>query len=141
MRRLRLRTFVRDRSGGAAVEFGLIAPLLIAVVLGIAASTGAIYQQHVMRKAVSAGAQLMMTTDADIEAVRDLTLEAWNGKAAGSSVEISQWCRCGQSQHSCSTICTDGDYPEKFTRIDAATPYTGPLGDQTLNSSQLVRTR
>ncbi|MDP1737122.1 MAG: pilus assembly protein [Caulobacter sp.] len=136
-----MRTFARDRSGGAAVEFGLVAPLLIAVVLGISASSEAIYQHHVMRKAVSAGAQLIMTTDADMEAVRDLTLEAWNGKADGSSVQVSQWCRCGSAQHSCSTICTDGDYPETFTRIDAATPYTGPLGDQTLTSSQLVRTR
>ncbi len=141
MRGLRLRTFAKDRSGGAAAEFGLVAPLLIAVVLGIAASTGAIYQQHVMRKAVSSGAQLIMMTDADIEAVRDLTLEAWSGKADGSSVQVSQWCRCGQVQSSCSTVCSDGDYPERFTRIDAATPYTGPLGDQTLTSSQLVRTR
>lgn len=138
---LRLRRFARDRSGGAAVEFGLIAPLLITVVLGIAASTGAIYQHHVMHKAVSSGAQLIMMTDADIDTVRDLTLAAWDSKADGSTVQVSQWCRCGQIQHSCSAVCSDGDYPEKFTSVSAATPYTGPLGNQTLTTSQLVRTR
>lgn len=141
MMRALARRFARDRAGGAAVEFGLIAPVLIVVLLGVSSSAGAIGQHHGMRKAVAAGAQLAMTTDADLTAVRDLTLEAWSGKADGSSVEVSQWCRCGSAQHACSTICSDGDYPEKYTMIAASTPYTGPLGDQTLTSSQLVRTR
>lgn len=141
MRRFTLPAFAANRSGAAAVEFGLIAPILIAVLLGVMASSGSIYQHHTMRKAVGAGAQLVMTSEADLEAIRDLTLEAWPGKADGSSVDVSQWCRCGATQHSCSTTCSDGDYPEKFTLISAAAPYTGPLGSQTLSASQLVRTR
>ncbi|MFZ5670980.1 MAG: TadE/TadG family type IV pilus assembly protein [Pseudomonadota bacterium] len=141
MKRAFARRFGRDVAGGAAVEFGLIAPVLIAVLLGVAGSAGAIGQHHGMRKAVAAGAQLAMTSDADLEAVRDLALEAWNDKADGSTVEVSQWCRCGGVQHSCSTVCSDGDYPEKYTRVAASTPYAGPLGEQTLTSAQLVRTR
>lgn len=136
-----LKIFAGDRSGAAAVEFGLVAPLLIAVVLGIAASAGMILERHTMRKAIASGAQLLMTSDADLNAIQDMTLEAWSGKADGSSVEVSQWCRCGTTQHSCSAVCTDGDYPKKYTMIAASTPYAGPLGDQTLTASQLVRTR
>lgn len=139
MRRLRL--LIGDTSGGAAVEFGLIAPFMIAVVLGVSASVGLIHDYHVMRRAVSSGTQLLMTTDADTAAARDVTLDAWPGKADGATVAISQWCRCGTVQHACSTVCPDGDYPQMFTRIDASTPYTGPLGQQTMSASQTVRTR
>lgn len=137
----RLRPLIGDISGGAAVEFGLIAPFMIAVVLGVSASVELIHDYHVMRRAVSSGTQLLMTTDADTAAARDVTLDAWPGKADGATVAISQWCRCGTAQHACSTVCPDGDYPQMFTRIDASTPYTGPLGEQTMSASQTVRTR
>ena len=136
-----LRTLIADRSGGAAVEFGLIAPILIAVVLGVAATAGTIRDYHGMRRAVSSGAQLLMATDADIDAVQEVTLDAWPGKAAGSTVQVSQWCRCGVTQHVCTTNCAEGDYPEMFTQISAATLHTGPLGAQTLTTSQMVRMR
>jgi Flp pilus assembly protein TadG len=135
------RQLIADRSGGAAVEFGLIAPILIAVVLGVAATAGTIRDYHAMRRAVSSGAQLLMATDVDIEAVREVTLNSWPDKAEGSTVQVSQWCRCGVTQHACTTNCDDGDYPEMFTQIDAATLHTGPLGSQTLTTSQKVRTR
>lgn len=139
MRRLSL--LISDTSGGAAVEFGLIAPFMIAVVLGVTASVGLIHDYHVMRQAVSSGAQLLMATDADVNAARDVTLGAWSGKVEGATVAVSQWCGCGGVQHACSTACSDGDYPQMFTRIDASTPYTGPLGQQTMTTSQTVRTR
>lgn len=137
----RLRALFSDTSGGAAVEFGLIAPFMVALVIGVTASVGLIHDYHVMRRAVSSGAQLLMATDADIAAARDVTLDAWPGKADGATVAVSQWCRCGGAQHACSTACSDGDYPQMFTRIDASTPYTGPLGQQTMAASQTVRTR
>jgi Flp pilus assembly pilin Flp len=136
-----LRRFARERDGGAAVEFGLIAPLLIAVAIGMSAVGGEVLERHAMRRAVSSGAQVLMATDADLTAVRDVTLDAWSGKKDGASVVVTQWCSCASIQHSCSTNCSDGDYPERYTKIAAATPYTGPLGQQTLATSQMVRTR
>lgn len=141
MIRTLLNRFRRSQDGGAAVEFGLIAPLLIAVAVGMSAVGGEILERHAMRRAVSSGAQLLMATDADMTAVRDVTLDAWPNKEDGATVEVTQWCRCGSAQHSCSTTCSDGDYPEMYTRIAASTPYTGPLGQETLSSSQLVRNR
>lgn len=136
-----LKRFDRDRSGGAAVEFGLIAPVLIAVAIGMSATVGVMLERHAMRRAVSSGAQLLMATDAGATTVRDVTLEAWSGKKDGATVEVSQWCSCGTAAHSCNTICSSGDYPEAYTRISATTPYTGSLGNQILASSQVVRTR
>ena len=136
-----LRKALVDRSGGAAVEFGLIAPILVTLLLGITASAGAIHDYQVMRQAVTSGAQVLMSTDVDMTVVRDLTLSAWSGKAEGSTVEVSRWCRCGTTQHACTSACADGDYPEMYTRIEASAPYVGPLGQSTLTAAQMVRSR
>lgn len=135
------RHLLEDRSGGAAVEFGLIAPILITLLLGITASAGAIHDYQVMRQAVTSGAQALMSTDASMTTVRDLTLSAWSGRASDATVEVSRWCRCGTTQHACSTACADGDYPELYTRIQASTLYVGPLGQHILTTSQMVRSR
>ena len=131
----------RNEAGGAAIEFGLIAPALIAVVLGLSQVGGSVYNRHAMRKAVSAGAQAVMTSGADAAATRAVVLEAWPNRAGDANVQVDEFCSCAAIRQACTTICADGAYPQAFTRITASHTMIGATGQQSLASSQLVRTR
>jgi Flp pilus assembly protein TadG len=136
-----LRRLARNQSGGAAVEFGLIAPALIGVVLGLSQVGGVVYSRHAMHKAVNAGAQALMTSGANPAAVRTVALEAWPNRTEGADVVVEEFCTCAAVRHACTTVCADTSYPQYFTQISASHTMTGPTGQQTLSTSELVRTR
>lgn len=136
-----LTRLARNQSGGAAVEFGLIAPALIAVVLGLSQVGGVVYNRHAMHKAVNAGAQALMTSGANPAAVRTVALEAWPNRGSGADVLVEEFCSCAGIRHVCTTTCDDTSYPQAFTKISASTTMTGPTGQQALATSELVRTR
>ena len=136
-----MRSFLRDDTGGAAVEFGLIAPALIAVVLGLSQVGGVVYNRHAMHKAVNAGAQAVMTSGTNAAATEAVVLAAWPNRSGDADVEVEEYCSCAAVRHACTTICNDGAYPQAFTRISATHTMTGPTGQQSLSTSELVRTR
>lgn len=136
-----MRNFLRNTHGGAAVEFGLIAPALIAVVLGLSQVGGEVYNRHAMHKAVNAGAQAVMTSGTSAAATRAVVLEAWPNRNPNAEVTVEEFCTCAAVRHACTTICGSGDYPQAFTRISVSHTMTGPTGQKTLATSELVRTR
>lgn len=138
-----MRRFLRNRDGAAAVEFGLIAPLVAAVLVGIATMGGLILAHNKMRQAVNAGAQYAMTvTPDDLEAIEAAVVAAWDGMPVGADVNVVQECRCGTAVSVCNTICeSDGDYPEKATTITATRSYSDFTGEaRTLTSREEIRT-
>lgn len=52
-----MRSFANDRSGAAAVEMALIAPLLVMLMLGVAEGSYMMWSEHVIVKAVRDGAR------------------------------------------------------------------------------------
>lgn len=136
------RGFVRDKGGAAAVEFGLVAPIIVAVLIGIGTMGGLILAHSKMRQAVSSGAQYAMTVNGDdATAIRDVVLAAWDDRPDGATVTVTKICLCGDVEHSCATNCDDGDYPEKATTIHAARSYTGFGGaTHAISARQKVRT-
>lgn len=138
-----MRRFVRNRDGAAAVEFGLIAPIVAAVLVGVTSMGGMIIAYNKMSQAVSAGAQYAMTASADdTAAIEDVVEMSWEGMPAGGDVTVTQVCLCGTVSSECNTICeADGDYPEKATTITATRSYSAfGSGTRTLTSRQEVRT-
>lgn len=136
------RSFLRDDRGAAAVEFGLVAPLLVAVLVTTGALSGLVLAYNKMRQAVSSGGQYAMTVGPDdTTAVRDVVLAAWDDKPAGGAVSVVKACLCGTAVHSCTTNCDDGDYPQKVVTISATMTYAGlGGGSQAISASQKVRT-
>lgn len=132
-----LRRFGRDQRGGAAVEFGLIAPLLAILVVGIGTTATKLTAQSRIRQAVSTGAQYAMTNSPNVAQVQAVTLAAWSGKPGDGAVTVAQSCTCGSVSHACDQICTNGDYPAMSTSINATATFDG----ETISASQTVRTR
>jgi Flp pilus assembly protein TadG len=137
-----LRRFFRNDDGAAAVEFGLIAPLMVAVLVTTGAMGGLVLAYNKMRQAVSSGGQYAMTVAPDdTTAVRDVVLAAWDDKPDSGAVSVVKACLCAGVAHSCTTNCDDGDYPEKFTTITATMNYASlGGGTQALTATQKIRT-
>ena len=137
--------FLRSQDGAAAVEFGLVAPIVAAVLVGVATMGGTILAYSKMRQAVSSGAQYALAVADDPDAIEDVVVAAWSPAPTGSTVTVTQQCFCADAPDTataCAVNCADGDYPQMFTTIAASRPYTNFGGaTATLNASQRVRTR
>ena len=135
--------FFRNKDGAAAVEFGLIAPVLVAVVVGVGTYGLEIIAYSKMREAVNTGAQYALTTSDTTSDISTIVDAAWDDKpSSGATVSVTQRCVCAGVTNDCSTACANGDYPQKMTTITATRSYA-ELGGQTktLSASQQVRTR
>jgi Flp pilus assembly protein TadG len=137
-----LRFFLRDNGGAAAIEFGLIAPILTAVLITVGTMGGLVIAYNKMSQGVSSGAQYAMTAGADTTAIRDVVLKAWDDKPANGVVTIQQACLCGATASACNVICpVSGDYPEKVTTINASMSYADFTGGaHAISAKQRVRT-
>ena len=138
-----MRRFLRNRDGAAAVEFGLVAPLVAAVLVGVGIMGGLILAYNKMSQAINAGAQYAMTVGADdTAAIEAAVTAAWDDMPDGADVTVVQQCLCGSIVAVCDTVCeADGDYPEKSTTITATRTYADLGGrTRTLTSQQEVRT-
>lgn len=137
--------FFRNRDGAAAVEFGLVAPLVVAVLVGVVTYGGTILAYNRMRQAISSGAQYALTVEDDLDAVEDVVNAAWSPKPTGAVVTVTRQCFCADAPATatdCGVNCADGDYPMMYTNIAGSMSYTGFGGDtSTLNASQKIRTR
>jgi len=135
-------SFFKDKSGAAAVEFGLVAPILAAILVGIGTYGLEIVAYSKMREAVSAGAQYALTTSDTTSDISSVVSAAWDDKPSGATVSVSQKCVCAGADNDCSTACPNGDYPQKMTTITASQSYSELGGtNKTLTAVQQVRTR
>ena len=137
--------FFRNEGGAAAVEFGLVAPIVAAVLVSVATAGGTILAYNKMRQAISSGAQYALTVADDADAIEDVVIAAWDPAPTGYDIDVIQACFCADAPSTvtaCDVNCADGDYPQMFTTISASRPYTN-FGGQTatLNASQRIRTR
>jgi len=136
------RTFLRNQSGAAAVEFGLVAPILTVLLIGVATYGGTILAYNKMRMAVSSGAQYAMTVGDSTNAISTVVTAAWPNKPGSGVVNVTQQCLCGATVTDCTTNCADGDYPQKFTTINASMTYAGFAGSsKAISVNEKVRTR
>lgn len=134
--------FFKNQSGAAAVEFGLIAPILATVLVGVGTYGLEIITYSKMREAVSAGAQYALTTSDTTSDISSVVSAAWDDKPAGANVSVTQQCVCAGVTNDCSTACANGDYPQKMTTITASQSYSELGGTtKTLTATQQVRTR
>ena len=130
-----------DQRGVAAVEFALVAPVLAAVLVGIAMVGPFLAANNGMHDAITAGSRYVMAGGTNPTAIEAVTLSAWSGHTSSDTATVSQYCTCAGVQGSCSALCSDGTVPQGYTVIATTSPYTGLLGDQTITAQQMVRTR
>jgi Flp pilus assembly protein TadG len=137
----RLSLWRRHQGGAAAVEFGLVAPMLLAVLLSVVEGGVLMLKYNSMRTGVTSGAQYVMGGGTDLDTTRAITLSAWAGRSNGSSASASKVCRCAGAASSCSTLCADQSVPQAFITVTASDRMNDGIINQTLTARQEIRIR
>jgi Flp pilus assembly protein TadG len=149
----RLRAWARrllaDRKGVTAVEFAIVAPVLVIVCVGIIDMGLAIYTDMQVKNAAQTGAQYAVANGYHPD---DIAAQAKAGSTLGSlsmSPAPAQFCGCpgatGVSSTSCSAVCADGSSPGTFVTVSAQAsystlvPYPGLPSSFQFNESSTVR--
>lgn len=164
MHLLRLRNLVRAldsaRGGNSAVEFALVAPLLILITFG-AFDYGRAYVEGVrMNGAARAGAQYALfepTNWTDGQTMERTALEEYVGHALTDSqlaslpvsAAAADFCACtAGATLACSDTCPDGSSPGRFVRVTLAgavgltLPYPWSAdGETAVGGEAVVRVR
>jgi Flp pilus assembly protein TadG len=123
-----LRRFIIHSGGVSAVEFALVAPMLIVVLAGIATGWTYTMQLMQMRTAVKTGANYVLQGGMDLDAAKSAVLQSWTNKPEGADVQILRQCSCGGAVSACSTVCTgNGSIPNMSVIITATGSVDMPL--------------
>ncbi|MDQ0466492.1 Flp pilus assembly protein TadG [Caulobacter ginsengisoli] len=137
-----LRRLSADQRGAAMVEFGLIAPILALVVLGIVQGGTMLGKYNAMRTGISNGAQYVMGGGTDLATARLIAQEAWPSRGATATIAASKVCRCGGTVADCSLLCaSDQSVPQAFVTISATDIFNDGVVNHSVSAQQVVRVR
>ena len=121
------RALLRHRAGNAAVEFAILAPILLLLVAGTV-DLGLGFQERLqLQSALNSGMQhVMQTAGSDIATTRQAIV---HGLPAGASVnvEAATFCRCSATSGQCPITCTKGAH--RFAAASVSMPYQTLLFD------------
>ena len=126
--------FAGGRSGTSAIEFGFIAPVLVAIVITlpdvatIAAGIGE------MQQAVRASVQYAMNGGTDMTVAQTQGTNAWDNMPSGGTLTASSACLCGSTAADCQTPCADNSAPAMYVTVTA----TGTLGGKVVTRNETV---
>lgn len=121
-----MRRFVEGQGAGAAIEFALIAPILVFGALSAADLGFAVNEAFKVDQALRSGAEAALTDPGESE-VRAVLVAA---ETAGDAVvwTVDRVCACPESRDApvdCSTTCADDRPTSIFYEVGGATSYDG----------------
>ena len=132
----------RDASGTSAIEFAIVAPMLIAAVVGLADISSAAYGASNMQTAVRAGIHYAMSGGTDADIALQIADAAWTRKPGGATLTTSKSCTCATVTWNCDTFCPDVTRPEMYITVTATADFTGhfySMGEKTTTETVRVR--
>lgn len=132
---------IRTAGGASAVEFALIAPLLVAVLLGLADAVNFAVEYTSMQRAERAGIQYFMNGGTSTAAAQGIVSTAWTNPPSGYTVTAAQVCTCGGNSHLivCGLSCSSGQLFAKNMQITASATVRGMLTSLSESKSETVR--
>jgi Flp pilus assembly protein TadG len=134
-------SFARDERGVSAVEFALIAPVLMIALLGVVDIGNVVFKRSDMESALRSGVQYFMNGGDDLSKAEDVVTESWTTKPDDVSVIAERFCMCAAVEHACNALCDDDSYPASYNRIRATATFPGVLMDDSYDAQQSVRVR
>lgn len=138
---LHIRNFFADRRGVSAVEFSIVAPVLMAMTLACIEGGLLTLRTYDMRAAVNSGAQYIMQGGTDTAAAKAVVMTAWTRKSQDANATVVQSCKCGTVVAVCSALCADGTVPKSYYVFSATMTSKGLFSTSQLKSEDTVRVR
>ena len=136
-----LLAFARDERGVSAVEFALVAPVLLISLLGVVDLGNVVYQRTDMESALRSGVQYFMNGGDNLAKAEQVVTASWTTKPAGVTIIAERFCLCGTTEHACNAMCDDDTYPMSYNRIRATAVLPGILMENSYEAEQSVRVR
>jgi len=136
-----LRRLRSSHDGVAAVEFAIIIPVLVTLILGVVQYGGMVIANQQLHNGVASGAMYVMRGGSDATATQAVALSAWPNKPTDAKIQVSTYCTCAGVTSVCTSLCADNSYPQAFTSISGSGTYAGLFGTRAMSATQLVRTQ
>jgi Flp pilus assembly protein TadG len=122
-----VREAARDKGGVAAIEFGLMVPLLSLMVVSVTDIGLAVFRKMQVENAAQAGAQYAIAHGFDTSRISSAVTSATNSTAITASPSPVQFCGCptstGVSTVTCGTVCTGGVQAGSYATVSAQATY------------------
>ncbi len=124
MRKADRKTSRAGEAGSAAIEFGLFAPLLVILVIGVIEIGFAAYGAMQVQNAAQAGIIYAAKNGWDSAGIANAVVNAADTVGISASPPPSQFCGCpgasGVAVTACGATCPDGTTPGEYIRVNAA---------------------
>jgi len=123
-----------DQSGVAAVELGLLAPVLTLMMVSVIDIGLGVYRKMQVEDAAQVGTQYAMRNGFDANAISNAVVSATSFSSITASPAPVQFCGCatgsGISAVSCGTTCPGGAVAGTYTMVSAQATYSSLLNYQ-----------
>ena len=129
----------RGDKGNAALEFGLILPILSTIVITIADVTNIAVGTGEMQTAVRASVQYLMNGGTSTTTAQTMATNAWNNEPHSGTVSVSEACYCSGTVHSCTLLCSDNTTPQAYYTVTASATLGGTVISQNQTVTETVR--
>jgi Flp pilus assembly protein TadG len=137
----RLSRALLDWRGTSAIEFGLVSPMLVVAVVGLADLSNMAYGYANMQAAVRAGIHYSMSGGTDADAAKTIADSAWSRKPQGGTLNTSRTCKCATVNWDCSLFCPDATRPEMYMTVTANGTFGGNFYSMNKTITETVRLR
>jgi Flp pilus assembly protein TadG len=134
-----LKKILGDTRGAAAVEFGLVLPVLAGIVILLPdvseAGVGAMNMDSAMR----AGVQYAMNGGTNVTSVQSFANSNWPSKPHGATLTASAACYCDDTVITCGNPCTGTQVAKTYITVAATATVGGAVISVPLSKSERVR--
>jgi Flp pilus assembly protein TadG len=118
--------FWRTAAGNAAIEFALIIPIVLVLLVAVYDLGTGFTEKIKVQSALNSGMQhVMQTGGADIAMTKTVINHQLNDTAAAATVAVEKICRCNTQTIACSHTCARG--VGQYVLASASLPYASPL--------------
>ena len=126
---MRKLSFFIDRSGVAAVEFALVAPILLFALVGIIDTALYIHDKMKVEAAARASVDYVIKSNGDDEALMMSVLSGYFDDGSSENTwqdaldyEVSLYCECASDgvEMDCSESCDAGDYKRRYFGVEVS---------------------
>ena len=134
-----LRGTARDKRGVSAVEFAIVAPVLVAMLIPTVDIGMGLYTKMQVQNAVQAGAQYATASGWNSSGIQNAVTSATGLSSVLASPAPSQSCGCVNgttlANASCSATCPDGSTAGVYVTVSAQSRYSPLFPYPVLGSS------
>jgi len=136
--------FRRNDAGASAVEFALIAPVMLVMLMGLLDYAVAVFHRTELESAARAGAQYALVDGFDATTITTAVEASTNLDTNFLTVTVTESCECPEDSPptvSCSDTCGVGSMT-RYANIDLSYTHTWFFlpGTTTLTGESIIRT-